>query len=87
MLQTLKMGQMPLDDIPASTKHLYNVCTMSAQRLRRLSNIVQNDDAIQMFLCPLGWQTAQIYFFHTNADWRINPVKPIYFLLVSLTLS
>ena len=26
--------------IPTSTKHLYNMCTMSAQRLRRWSNIV-----------------------------------------------
>ena len=27
--------------IPANTKHLYNICTMSAQLLRRWSNIVQ----------------------------------------------
>ena len=27
--------------IPANTKHLYNICTMSAQRFRRWSNIVQ----------------------------------------------
>ena len=27
--------------IPANTKHLYNICTASAQRLRRWSNIVQ----------------------------------------------
>ena len=27
--------------IPANTKHLYNICTTSAQRLRRWSNIVQ----------------------------------------------
>ena len=27
--------------IPANTKHLYNICTMSAQRLRRWSNIVR----------------------------------------------
>ena len=27
--------------IPANTKHLYNICTTSAQRLRRRSNIVQ----------------------------------------------
>ena len=26
---------------PASTKHLCNICTMSAQRLRRWSDIVQ----------------------------------------------
>ena len=26
---------------PANTKHLYNICTTSAQRLRRWSNIVQ----------------------------------------------
>ena len=30
--------------IPVNTKHLYNICTTSAQRLRRWSNIV-----IQMF--------------------------------------
>ena len=29
------------DCIPANTKHLYNMCTTSAQRLRRWSNIVQ----------------------------------------------
>ena len=27
--------------IPANTNHLYNICTTSAQRLRRWSNIVQ----------------------------------------------
>ena len=27
--------------IPANTKHLYDICTTSAQRLRRWSNIVQ----------------------------------------------
>ena len=27
--------------IPANTEHLYNICTTSAQRLRRWSNIVQ----------------------------------------------
>ena len=27
--------------LPANTKHLHNICTMSAQRLRRWSNIVQ----------------------------------------------
>ena len=27
--------------VPASTKHLYNICTTSSQRLRRWSNIVQ----------------------------------------------
>ena len=27
--------------LPADTKHLYNICTMSAQRFRRWSNIVQ----------------------------------------------
>ena len=27
--------------IPANTKHLYNICTTSAQRLHRWSNIVQ----------------------------------------------
>ena len=26
---------------PVNTKHLYNICTASAQRLRRWSNIVQ----------------------------------------------
>ena len=26
---------------PANTKHLHNICTTSAQRLRRWSNIVQ----------------------------------------------
>ena len=26
---------------PASTKHLYNICAMSAQRLRRWADIVQ----------------------------------------------
>ena len=26
---------------PANTKHYYNICTTSAQRLRRWSNIVQ----------------------------------------------
>ena len=28
------------DGYPASKKHLYNICTTSAQRLRRWSNIV-----------------------------------------------
>ena len=28
-------------DLPANTKHLYNICTTSAQRLRRWANIVQ----------------------------------------------
>ena len=27
--------------IPANTKHLYNICTTSAQRLQRWANIVQ----------------------------------------------
>ena len=27
--------------VPVITKHLYNICTMSVQRLRRWSNIVQ----------------------------------------------
>ena len=27
--------------VPANTKHLYNICTTSAQRLRHWSNIVQ----------------------------------------------
>ena len=30
-----------LKPFPADTKHLYNICTTSAQRLRRLSTIVQ----------------------------------------------
>ena len=29
------------DNNPANTQHLYNICTMSAQSLRRWSNIVQ----------------------------------------------
>ena len=33
--------------IPANTKYLYNICTTSAVRLRRWSNIVQN--VIQMY--------------------------------------
>ena len=33
------------DEFPANTKHLHNICTTSAQRLRRRSNIVQ------MFWC------------------------------------
>ena len=35
-------GNAALDrDNPVNTKHLYNICTASAQRLRRWSNIVQ----------------------------------------------
>ena len=30
-----------LNTFPANTKHLYNMCTTSAQRLRRWSNIAQ----------------------------------------------
>ena len=35
--------------IPANTKHLYSICTPSAQRLQRWSNIVQ-----MLYKCLLG---------------------------------
>ena len=34
---------------PANAKHLYNICTTSAQRLRRWFNIVQKNNVIQIF--------------------------------------
>ena len=42
----MMLGHVPLDcdgtlSHPANTKHLYNICTTSAQRLRRWSNIIQ----------------------------------------------
>ena len=36
---------------PVNTKHLYNICTTAAQRLRRWSNIVQ---MLYKCLCLLG---------------------------------
>ena len=40
--------QLNHNNFPADTKHLYNICTMLDQRLRRWSNIVQIN-VIQMF--------------------------------------
>ena len=37
----LKDAGWHLHGYPANTKHLYNICTTSAQRLRRWSNLVQ----------------------------------------------
>ena len=39
MLNWSRIALLMMD--PANTKHLYKICTMSAQRLRRWSNIVQ----------------------------------------------
>ena len=45
------------NDNPENTTHLYNICTTSAQRLRRWSNIVQN--AIQLFC--VCWEGLTYY--------------------------
>ena len=37
----LKLKRIILFTVPADTKHLYNICTTSAQRLRRWPNVVQ----------------------------------------------
>ena len=42
-----------VDNNPTNTKHLYNIYTMSAKRLRRWSNIVQ---MLYKCLCLLGIQ-------------------------------
>ena len=41
----------------ANTKHLYNICTTSAQRLRRWSNIVQ---MLYKGLCLLGCDVIRV---------------------------
>ena len=44
ILQHLYQGDELITELrthPANTKHLYNICTTSAQRLRRWSNIIQ----------------------------------------------
>ena len=65
----LYLKTLPVYWFPANTKHLHNICTTSAQRLRRWPNIVQvlykgfvfawlryqpRADVIQMLLCSLG---------------------------------
>ena len=39
---------------PANTKHLYNICTTAAQRLRRWSTIVQM--LCKCFVFPRWWE-------------------------------
>ena len=46
----------PYRDFPANTKHLSNICTTSAQRLRRWSNIVQL--LYKCFVFPGLWSST-----------------------------
>ena len=48
---------------PANTKHLYNICTTSAQRLRRWTNIVQ---MLYKCLCLLGSIPKPIVWVQTT---------------------
>ena len=42
------------DNYPANTKHEYNICTTSVQRLRRRSNIVQSYANVLCVLCNVS---------------------------------
>ena len=53
-----------VEHFQANTKHLYNICTTPAQRLRRWSNVVQ---MLYKWLCLLGyWGTLQYTEVHTT---------------------
>ena len=58
---------------PANTKHLYNICTTWAQRLRRWSNIVQ---MLYNVLCLLGRHNL----------WNVKLFEYKYICLVSMHL-
>ena len=49
---------------PANTKHLYNICTTSAQRLRRWSNIVQKQN--KMLHKCFVFTGARVFLFKTS---------------------
>ena len=62
---------------PANTKHLYNICTASAQRLRRWSNIVQ-----MLYICVRFTGYSHLCWYRNNAT-TLSTQHP----LVSFTLS
>ena len=64
-------------NFPANTKHLYNICTTSAQRLRRFSNIVQMRDLLCLLFLKqttfrLGTGCVECCSFHQTQN-----VKPM----------
>ena len=57
--KAIDKGQML--EIPANTKHLYNICTTSAQSLRRWSNNVK-----MLYKYLVFARTVLVIIYHTN---------------------
>ena len=60
----------------ANTKHLYNICTMSAQRLRRWSNIEQI--LYKCFSCLLSCSCLHIQSVPTQQPWGLAYIFRLY---------
>ena len=67
---------------PANTKHLYSICTTSAQRLRRWTNIVQM--LYKCFVFAGNTTLGQSSFWHRAIpDWNSFPAAAIEFKTVA----